>query len=209
MQHLVLDFDDPGRVFGEVLLEGGFFVHRRDNSAMPYIGGKLASLFDHKQVATKLAVRDMADKGGDLLHDKVIENTPIGGVDQAHGAPGGNLRTSWWRKPVNRKVGPLGPEYETEVGTDVDYAPYVEHGTGLWGPDNSEYIIRPRKPGGYLRWKDKETGEWIYAKEVHHPGSPGQHMMELAAAYVEHSWDDHTDPILEEWQRSIESRADL
>lgn len=48
------------------------------------------------------------------------------------------------------------------VGTNIKYAKWLELGT-------QPYTIRPKNKK-MLAWKDRETGEWIRAKEVHHPG---------------------------------------
>ena len=41
------------------------------------------------------------------------------------------------------------------IGTDVDYANYIEYGRGP---------IRPLKEDGWLHWIDKETGKDVFAK---------------------------------------------
>lgn len=41
------------------------------------------------------------------------------------------------------------------VGTDVDYAKYIEYGRGP---------IRPLKEDGWLHWIDKQTGKDVFAK---------------------------------------------
>lgn len=48
-------------------------------------------------------------------------------------------------------------------GASAPYAPFIEHGTR--GP----YIIVPKRPGGWLRWK-REDGSFAFAKRVVHPG---------------------------------------
>lgn len=175
---------------------------------MAYVGGKLASFFRDHGTITRETARRIADQVGDELHDKVVENTPIGGIDNQHGAPGGNLRSSWYRVPTKRKAGVGGPEYRSEVATNVRYADDIERGWGLWGPKHAKYLIKPKKPGGMLRWRDRETGQWIYARKVEHPGAPGQHMMAVAAAYVEVTWGMTAEKELEEWRRAIERQAD-
>lgn len=177
---------------------------------MAYVGGRLSSFFrDHGRL-TALAARDITTAGGDVIHDKVVENTPIGGTSFPYEeGGGGNLRASWRRNPTRKKRwGVLGDEYHSEVYTTVEYAPFIEHGWGLWGPHHAKYLIRPKKPDGVLRWRDRETGEWVYAKYVYHPGSPGHHMMALAAAYAEATIDEIARPHLEQWARMIEKQAD-
>lgn len=148
--------------------------------------------------AERRAMQRMAQHGGDRMVDWTIRNTP---VDTR------NLRTSWYQKPVT--VGfTVGGDlyYESGVATDVDYAPHVEHGTGLWGPKGAKYRIRAkgRAAGGadYLRFV--VGGQVVFAKEVWHPGSPGNHMVAIAAAMTEAQMDTILRPILERWKRERE-----
>lgn len=165
---------------------------------MPYVGGKLSPLFD--ATPAHRAIKRMADRGGDELHDLVTRNTPI---------DSGNLRTSWYREPLRRTVGTalaFGLEgWKAIVRTDVDYAPYVEWGTGLYGPEHRKYLILPTKPGGTLRWES--GGQVHFAKRVWHPGSPGQHMMSSAAARCEALYATILQPELERWKLAQEAQA--
>ena len=95
--------------------------------------------------------------------------------------------------------GPRGMVYESGAETDVEYAPYVEHGTGLWGPRHAKYEIKPKRPDGWLRWIDPVTGDPVFAKRVMHPGSPGNHMFAFGAAIAEHEFDQFVQPILSRW----------
>ena len=54
-------------------------------------------------------------------------------------------------------------------GTAVDYAFPVEFGS-------RPHIIKPKTKKA-LRWKDKSTNEYIFAKKVKHPGTKGRHFM--------------------------------
>lgn len=171
----------------------------------PYVGGSLVSLFDEKpQAATRLAARRMAEKGTDRMLDVTVTNTPI---DK------GNLRSSWYALPVQRVQHLLAPThgaYQGTVASDVNYAPHVEYGTGLFGPSGAKYPIRPKKPGGMLRWTDRSTGDTVYAKAVMHPGSPGQHMLQIGGFVAEGEADDGTlfTGILGDWKRTVETSAD-
>lgn len=169
---------------------------------MPYTGGSLVSLFDEEpQGLTRAALRLMAERGGDRMVELTVMNTPI-----YHG----NLRSSWYQIPVNKTH--FGPweAWESGVATEVDYAPHVEYGTGLWGPKGAKYPIRPKDPSGWLKWTDAETGETRYAKQVMHPGSPGQHMVAIAADVVEAEFDGGVlfADILDGWARAVEASAD-
>lgn len=168
---------------------------------MPYVGGQLAPLFDSTPAKATLAL--MAHKGGDRMVELTVENTPIA---LGLGSGGGNLRTSWYQRRVRRvRRGPLSG-WESGVATDVDYAPHVEFGTGLWGPEHRKYLIVPKKPGGWLAWRGP-GGEMIFARRVMHPGSPGQHMVATAAAAVEIEMMDGTlfNDLLHEWVRAQEA----
>src|SRR3954468_17110478 len=108
----------------------------------PYVGGSLVSLFDRdQQERTRVAARRMAHRAGDRMTELTVMNTPI---------DSGNLRTSWYQIPTTRVRHLLGPAYQSGVATDVDYAPHVEYGTGLWGPKHAYYEIKPKDPNGVL-----------------------------------------------------------
>lgn len=158
---------------------------------MGYEGGSLADLFDPGP--TRRAARELADLGGDTLHEFVVRNTPI---------DSGNLRSSWARVPTLPGVRGTNPTYESRVVTEVEYAPYVEHGTGLYGPEHRKYLIEPRHPGGMLRWMS--GGQEHFARRVWHPGSPGAHMMAAALAKTEVEWANRTGSVMERWKRATE-----
>jgi hypothetical protein len=85
----------------------------------------------------------------------------------------------------------------------VEYAPYVEEGTGEYGPLHRRYRIRAKGSAGggadFLRFVI--GGRVIFAKEVWHPGSPGHHMVAIAAAMTEAQLDRILEPVLEKWRR--------
>lgn len=165
---------------------------------MPYVGGSLEPLFS--QVPVKVAVAAMADKGGERMVELTVINTP---VDTR------NLRNSWYKRRLRRRrVGPFSG-WESGVATDEDYGPDVEHGTGLYGPEHRPYLIEPRPPNRFLHWRDPVTGEDVFARRVMHPGSPGHHMVQIAASVVEFEVAHGLlfDPILREWVRAQESLA--
>jgi hypothetical protein len=167
-----------------------------------YEGGSLTSLFDEDaQAATNIALRKMADRGGERFVELTRMNTPI---------DTGELRASWYQLPTNKTHFGPWPAWESGVATDVDYAPHVEYGTGLWGPKGSKYPIVPKTPGGVLHWIDRETGEHVFSKMVMHPGSPGQHMVAIAADVVEFEVDGGTlfRATLDEWKMAVEAGAD-
>lgn len=168
---------------------------------MPYVGGSLEVLFDSvPQEMTLVAERQMAARAGSRMEKLAKDNTPV---------ETGKLRESWYQLPVNKTKYAIWSAYEAKVATNVEYAPYVEYGTGLWGPEHKAYTIRPRF-GGMLSWIDPHTGHRVYAHEVKHPGSPGNHMLAIASEVLEFEVQHGTifEDILSEWKRDIEAQAE-
>lgn len=167
-----------------------------------YVGGSLTALFDDvPQALTVKCAKDMCDEGAKSLESIARMNTPV---------RSGELRASWKRAPAQPGGGSTGdPTWEATVSTDVDYAPYVEYGTGLYGPKHAPYLILPKKPGGTLRWIGKD-GNVVFAKHALHPGSPGHFMMQTAllvtdaAAQGGELFEGH----LHQWAADIEAHAD-
>lgn len=81
----------------------------------------------------------------------------------------GRLRNSI---KTTRKLTARGPTYQ--VGTNVEYAPYVENGT-------RPHVIRPRR-AQVLRFK--VNGRTVYAKVVHHPGTRAQPFLSRATREI-------------------------
>ena len=73
----------------------------------------------------------------------------------------GRLRSS-----ITTKLDQRGKTPIVRIGTDVEYAPFIEFGT-------EPYKITPDEAEA-LKWTDPETGEEVFAKEVQHPGIPAQ-----------------------------------
>ena len=136
----------------------------------------------------------MADSGGDALHDRIVENTPI---------KTGNLRSSWFRLPTEN----IGSRYEARVNTEVDYAPEVNYGTGLWGPEHRKFLIEPTPPKKALTWIDPVGGNRVFAARVWSPGSPGAHMIESGAAKVEAELNEILDTDLQTFKVEMEAQA--
>ena len=146
----------------------------RGRALMGYRGAKLANVFDSDPA--DLATRAIAEDTAEFMLSAVVELTP---VDTGH------LKSSWEKSPTHRFVDFLVRHgWEGGVETSVSYAPFVEWGTGLWGPKHAKYPIRPKKPDGWLHWVD-DAGDDHFAKLVMHPGSEGQHMAALAVAHTD------------------------
>lgn len=89
--------------------------------------------------------------------------------------------------PLRGSIHTEGPTVSTTnivatVGTNLEYAPYQEYGTGIYGPKKA-----PIKPVNkkVLAWK--KNGQWIIARSV--KGTPGKFYMKRARedgkAYIE------------------------
>jgi hypothetical protein len=164
---------------------------------MAYHGGSLASLFGAgPQAATKQAALKMSAKGADRWHEVTAMNTPV---------RTGNLRTAWYTTPPVEVGYVIAVGYRSGVHNDVKYAPYVEYGTGIYGPKHRPYPITPKDPNGMLAWRDPVTGRWVFAKKVMHPGSPGNHMLAIAAHVVEarRTGGVLMQGVLDEWARAV------
>lgn len=179
---------------------------------MAYRGQLLSGWFqDRAPTAEHRACRRMAKRMGEVTTARVRELTPVGEKNpfdprQAAYVPG-HLKASIREKPVVETVGARGERvFESGAGTDVEYAPFVEHGTGLWGPFHAKYLIVPKKPGGFLLWYDIQTGRPMFRHRVMHPGSPGHHMFALGVAAAEHEFNAEAEPFAFAWAREVESR---
>jgi hypothetical protein len=168
---------------------------------MGYRGAQLAPWFDTKPV--ERACHRMADAGGERMTALVKERTPVGHQPFAENYTPGRLRESIEKKITVVHVRKGRFEYESGTETSVDYAPFVENGTGLWGPNHARYEIKPKNPDGWLRFHDAH-GNAIFAKRVMHPGSPGAHMFAIGAALTEAEFDRIVAPSLNEWAREQE-----
>lgn len=157
-----------------------------------YYGPQLSQIADPTPI--NKAMRRMADTGGDRLHAAIAEFTPV---------RTGNLATSWYRLPPRQRYTATGA-WESMVATDVSYAPYVNYGTGLYGPEHRKYLIEPHPPNQLLSWIDPHTGKRMYARRVWHPGSKGEHMVEKGAALVEGLLQEIMFRDLEQWKADAE-----
>lgn len=161
---------------------------------MAYIGGLMTPQF--KNEPNERAMRNLV-RVGIREGQRVAEmNTP---------KQTGDLRDNWKvSEHIGRTMTFLGMGWEGSWYNDLDYAPYVNYGTGLYGPEHRKYLIVPKTPGGTLHWVDRLTGEDRYAKAVLHPGSPGHHMLEISAAVLEATWERLARPVMRNWAREVE-----
>jgi len=162
-----------------------------------YIGPNLADLFDDQPA--KDACKRLADMGGDRLHETIAIYTPL---------KTGNLRSSWFRAPTIDE----GTRYTSYVRTEVSYAPYVNYGTGLWGPEHRKYLIEPHPPRRFLAWYDPKSAfagksGWVYARRVWHPGSEGAHMVQKGALETEAVFGRWAELDLQQFKADMEALA--
>lgn len=163
---------------------------------MAYVGETLAPLF--RQGPEQTAINNMVRLGVVYAQGEAARNTPVFT---------GNLRESWEvSDEIRRTMTAFGIGYKADWLNQVEYAEYVDLGTGLWGPEHRKYLILPRTPGGTLHWVDRLTGEDRFAKSVMAPGSPGHHMLAISAAMLESSWTHIVRPALDHWVREVENR---
>lgn len=178
-----------------------------------FTGDSLSDFVGRSKDAVDPAIRQMVEDGGDAVVRWVVQNTPV----ETH-----HLRDSINKIRLRRVRTESGEGWESGAETDVDYAPHVEDGTGLWGPKHAKYRIEPKKPGGVLaffaRMKTPEgkpvlspdnnpvEGQLVFARYVMHPGSPGQHMFATGVAMAEARFDQITQAGLDQWVRRSEGR---
>lgn len=173
-----------------------------------YEGPRLAALFDREEeeILDALAF-DMAQDGGEMLTRNIQELTPVGHRPFDGWYVPGHLKRSIEQTIVVVTPTMGGTLFETATETNVTYAVFVEHGTGLWGPRRARYEIRPKNPDGWLRFHDKH-GNLVFAKRVMHPGSPGAHMFSRGIAVTEPEFHAMIDRKLAIWARAGEARWD-
>lgn len=163
---------------------------------MGYQGAKLANIFPTgPAVAT---AHRLAKRGTEFMLAKTIEGTPV---------ETGELKAGWKMKPVKAGWDLLGAFFESSVYTEVEYAPYVEYPTGLYGPKHAKYPIRPKDPAGWLHWVGKD-GKDHFAKLVMHPGSKGAFMLATAMRDTLAEFETWGKVELEGWVREMEAVID-
>jgi len=167
---------------------------------MPYVGGSLTTLFDDAARAlTMEAEHDMCDEGARSVESITRMNTPV---------RTGALRAAWKRDPAVPTMHGGEWAWAGRVSNSTSYAADVEYGTGLWGPKHSKYLILPRTPGGVLRFIGRD-GQVVFARRVMHPGSPGNHMLEIGMTVTEAlvASGGMFESILARWKSAIEAKA--
>lgn len=175
---------------------------------MGYEGPDLAALFDVDESVDRLC-RDLTRDAGSHMTSSIKDLTPVGHQPFSQNYIPGHLKASIRQLVTVVHITAGGIVYESGTETEVTYGPYVEEGTGLWGPRRAKYEIRPKKPGGWLRWVDQRTGDVIFAKRVMHPGSPGAHMFAKGAALTEAAFEAMAKDRVDLWAREVDSQMEV
>lgn len=187
-----------------------------------YHGESVVDLIDHVKGVTRRTGHRLADAMVDHGMSAIERNTPV---------ETRLLRESWRRTDIDYgQVATLGYTsirwsafaWSGEVYTEVEYAPHVEMGTGLWGPKRKKYKIQPKKPGGVLAFTPYarlpgggvvldvvgNVGKHgpIYVQFVMHPGSPGAHMIKIGSTLTEHQHRMWSAEPMRLWKMEIEGK---
>jgi hypothetical protein len=178
-------------------------------------------MLDDMDAATLAAGRRMAEDLGDRFKHNIEINTPV---------ETRLLRDSYRISPIHYRpvpglLGFMAYAWEGTVFTEVEYAPYVEHGTGLWGPKRAKYKIEPKEPGGVLAFApymrnaaggvildvagSPSRGNTVFTRHVMHPGSPGAAMFRIGAVITEAEADEWSYQALRMWERAVRSPSHL
>lgn len=156
----------------------------------------------------------IAQDGLDALQHNIEINTPV---------ETRTLRNSYQQSDIDYEAvmangGYLAYAWTGRVFTEVEYALFVERGTGLWGPKRAKYKIEPKQPGGVLAFRPYMRGAngavildvaggvtkggLIVARFVLHPGSPGHAMFRIGAVLTEHQIHEWSQNGLRQFQRA-------
>jgi hypothetical protein len=158
--------------------------------------GQLADLWP-EDLPSALAV-ETARRVAEELEERVAERTPVAEIPEAYsgsygswigdrkGRRPGTMKRSWRRTPP--RVRP-GPSVSVTVYNEDDRAQFVE-----W--DTRPHIIRARNRGGLLRFP--MGSNFLYRRQVSHPGTEGVHMMRDSLAEMEIRWAEIALGVLEE-----------
>lgn len=188
---------------------------------MGYSGATLSDLVANLDPASKRAGHNLADAMVDHGKGLIERNTPV----ETH-----HLRSSYKRTAILYKqdLGALSSirwsayVWTGKVFTEVEYAEFVERGTGLWGPKHKKYKIEPKTPGGVLAFSPysrmpnggvilnvqgapTRSGKTVMVRFVMHPGSPGQHMFQIGTIMTEAQVEQWSREPLRLWKEMVES----
>lgn len=108
----------------------------------------------HNHVSNR--VREVVGEAVSQFRADVLTEQERGtGLRRRHGVLYGGTKTEtrWGSRGVT-----------VTASNDVPYAPFLEFGT-------RPHVIRPKSPGGFLRFFWTKTGKWMALRKVNHPGN--------------------------------------
>ena len=70
-------------------------------------------------------------------------------------------RTGTYARSITNRVTRYGDRVVGEVGSALQVAKWLEYGTGIYGPEHR--LIRPKKPGGVLRFPEPGNAAFTLA----------------------------------------------
>jgi hypothetical protein len=151
--------------------------------------------------AAPRACRRIADAFADRLVENTRRNTPVdtSPFRDKPGRPRGTARASVQRTGVELRG---RDRYEIRAFSDDPVFPFIEWTT-------KPHWIRPRQergPGARLRFPNPKTGDPIFARAVHHPGTQGQHSFAIGALLTEAELGEIAAPIMMRFGRDLVSR---
>lgn len=88
-------------------------------------------------------------------------------------------KTSTLARSITYNVEKSGGNWQSRVGSNIEYAPHQEYGTGIYGKTGAP--IRPKK-AKFLAWKGK-SGQMIFARSV--KGVKGKKFMQKGIDYMQ------------------------
>jgi hypothetical protein len=186
-----------------------------------YHGDSCEAMVRHAMDVTERTGERLADSMVDHGQRRIEQNTPVATR---------LLRESWERTGIEYgQVATLGYTsirwasyaWTGRVYTMVEYAAFVEYGTGLWGPKRKKYKIQPKRPDGVLAFTPYarvpgggvvldvagEVGKQgtVVVRFVMHPGSPGAHMIKIGSILTEHEYRQWSEEPMRLWKHEIEN----
>jgi Bacteriophage HK97-gp10, putative tail-component len=164
---------------------------------MGYTGGKVEDLLTDAEHVADRAVRRMADEMGNAVTAAARALAPVAERDPHR--PPGTYRASLQQMDVERFAEPTGSGYVSGVVTKDPIAHLVE-----WGA--SAHVIRPRIPGGVIKFRTID-GQEVETDVIHHPGASGQHVVGTALATAEAAFPEVGEAVAEAWAAEQDAAA--
>ena len=123
----------------------------------------ISKLMNAKDIIDKVA-KTTLEKASLLVISKAKQEAP--------------RKTSTLARSITYNVEKSGGDWQSRVGSNVEYAPHQEYGTGIYGKGSR---IVPKR-AKMLAWKGK-TGKMIFARSV--KGTKGKKFMQKGIDYLQ------------------------